>query len=255
MVERKLQSSTVKTYIAAIRSVLNELGEKIKEDQCLLTSLTKACRLKNNEAVHRFPICKGMLKMLLKQVTKMFTGSQTNQQPYLETLFKAIYSTAYYGLLRIGEMAKGSHTILVRNTYIGTNKDKILFILMSSKTHCKGDPPQKVKISRSPLDGKSKQIDKFCPFQLLRDYMAVRPESRSKDKQFFVLSDNTPVCPAFIYKNLKLILKEAGFDDYYSFHSFIAGRTQDLLRLGLSVETIKDIGCWKSNAVFAYLKN
>ena len=50
--------------------------------------------------------------------------------------------------------------------------------------------------------------------------------------------------------------QEVWFDDtLYGTHSLRSGRTCDLYKLGLSVETIKKIGRWKSNAVFRYLKN
>ena len=51
------------------------------------------------------------------------------------------------------------------------------------------------------------------------------------------------------------MLHIAGFkDELYSVHSVRMGRACDLLKLGLSVESIKKIGRWRSNAVFRYLK-
>ena len=44
--DRKL--STIKSYISAIRSTLHDLGEKIINEDAQLTSLVKACRLKND---------------------------------------------------------------------------------------------------------------------------------------------------------------------------------------------------------------
>ena len=42
--------------------------------------------------------------------------------------------------------------------------------------------------------------------------------------------------------------------ELYLFHGFQSGRASDLLKLGVSVETIKKLGRWHSNAVFRYLK-
>ena len=54
---------------------------------------------------------------------------------------------------------------------------------------------------------------------------------------------------------LKRVVRQSGFDNtYYSSHSFRAGRSVDLLKMGLSVETIKKIGHWRSYTVYAYLK-
>ena len=56
-------------------------------------------------------------------------------------------------------------------------------------------------------------------------------------------------------KALKFILQQAGFNqNNYGTHSMWAGRRVDLLKYGVSVETVKEMGSWKSNAVFTYLK-
>ena len=63
-----------------------------------------------------------------------------------------------------------------------------------------------------------------------------------------------PVTPLNMRICLRLMLRELGHDEKtFSTHSFRIGQTIDLLKFGLSVETIKKIGCWKSNAVFGYL--
>ena len=49
LIDSKKQSSTVKSYISAIRATLQEIGVKLNEDQTLITSLTKACRLVNDQ--------------------------------------------------------------------------------------------------------------------------------------------------------------------------------------------------------------
>ena len=39
----------------------------------------------------------------------------------------------------------------------------------------------------------------------------------------------------------------------FRIHGLSAGRACDLLKLDVSVETIKKLGRWKSNAVYSYL--
>ena len=66
--------------------------------------------------------------------------------------------------------------------------------------------------------------------------------------------DYSPVLPTQANTMLKKCIQQIGLNsNLYSFHGFRAGRGGDLLKLGLSVETIKKIGRWRSNAVFAYL--
>ena len=72
LIETKHQSSTVKSYLSALRAVLKENNIPLHEDVYLMSALTKACKY-NNDTVHiRMPIQKTMLKMLLKQLTIMF---------------------------------------------------------------------------------------------------------------------------------------------------------------------------------------
>ena len=204
-----------------------EIGVKLSPDHFLLTSLTKACRLKNDVAVavQRLAIRKGMLKILLDQLNTIFNNDNV-QQPYLLILFRVVYIAAYYGLLRIGEVTKGPHMIQAKNTHIGINKKKILFILMSSKTHCKGNKPQQIKISVKPCGLKMSKCEKFkySPFCVLQDYIKVRSPAKTDCEQFFVYSDNSPLCPQQVHANLRKLLQAAGFNkNNYSFHSFKAG--------------------------------
>ena len=54
---------------------------------------------------------------------------------------------------------------------------------------------------------------------------------------------------------MKFMIKNCGFNNLlYGTHSLHARRTCNLHQLGLSIESIKKLGRWKSNAVFRYLK-
>ena len=94
-------------------------------------------------------------------------------QPYLKSLYQALFAIAYYGLFRIGEVAWGPHTMQARNVFIAVNKCKILIILYTSKTHGIEARPQRIKISALQECGEEKlgknSYRHFCPFeQLLR---------------------------------------------------------------------------------------
>ena len=252
LVEKQLKSTTIQSYLSAIHSVLWESGLELSEDKCLLGAITRACKLKNDQIIHKLPLSKKMFKSVIRQSNKLL-----GTQPYLCRLYGAIFAAAYYGLLRIGEIASSPHAILAKNVQIGVNKPKILFVLISSKTHNPGDKPQQIKITSEPLTDRSKRESEsdYCPFHLLAQYIRVRPLSRSEAEQFFVFSDNSPITPQHIRQHLANVLTALNLDpSYYSFHGWPAGRAQDLLNLGLSVETIKKIGRWRSNAVFTYLK-
>ena len=55
LVNKSRRSTTIRSYISAIRAVLREDGVTLNEDKYLLTSLTKACRLKMTESKQDYP--------------------------------------------------------------------------------------------------------------------------------------------------------------------------------------------------------
>ena len=48
LIQNDKQSSTIRSYISAIRSVLRDMNVRLHENTFLLTSLTKACKLVND---------------------------------------------------------------------------------------------------------------------------------------------------------------------------------------------------------------
>ena len=112
-------------------------------------------------------------------------------QPYLKTLFKAIYSTMYFGLFRIGELSYSKHIVLARDVHIAYNKRKFMFILRTSKTHYKNSKKKMIKItstSKKPDSQKqsiNRELDTPCPYKLLREYLGIRSNYKHENEQFF----------------------------------------------------------------------
>ena len=240
----------MKSYISAIKAVLRESDIKIEEDQYLLSSLTKACRLQNDQIKTCLPIKKGLLGIILWQILVRY-----DNQPYLSILFRTIFSTMYFGLLRMSEVVGDLHAIKACDIHVGENKNKFLLILRTSKTHWKNMKPQLIKITAMSVNHNITKRQLPCPYQLLRDYAVIRGSYSSHLEPFFVMSDKSPVSAQQIATNLKLVIAEASFDlRLYSSHSLRIGRTVNLYNLGLTVETIKKIRRWHSNSVYRYLR-
>ena len=263
LIENKLQTSIIRSYLSAIRGILGNEGVIIEQNSFVLTSLIRASKITNDQLLVRLPIHGSLLKLILKEINK---SCDREGQHYQKCLYLLLFSVAYYGLLRIGEVTASPHALTARNVHIALNKKKVLFVLPTSKTHGHGDKPEIIKISavenakNNVMHSKNAaqlQRNNFCPFAALQEFLQIRPVSAvSQNEQFFVWRDRTPVLPSQAANMLKFIIKKLGLDEsLYSFHGFRSGRAGDLLKLGVSVETIKKIGHWKSNAVFAYLKD
>ena len=145
---------------------------------------------------------------------------------------------------------------------MATNKKKLMFVLHMSKTHWKNHHPQIIKIKATEMiHEKVKKKDEnnstlySCLYQALRDYVAFRASYRSYEEPFFVFSDGSSVSPSQFVKTLTKTLKLNSLNsELYCSHSFRIGRSCDLLKMGIPVETIKKLGRWKSNCIYSYLK-
>ena len=116
--DRGIQSSTLKSYVSAIKSTLIDDGYKWNNDLLLLGLLTKACKRVKDRYYTRLPIHKNLLENLLFELERIFAG-----QPFLEALFKAFFLISYYGMFRVGELATGNHLVKTKDVYIAENKD------------------------------------------------------------------------------------------------------------------------------------
>ena len=144
-----------------------------------LHTLTSTCKKLHDVIYIRFPIHKNLLEMILFDLERMFSD-----QPYLEYMFKAFFILSYYDLFRPGELASGPHSVLASNVHIAKNKQKMMFILYTSKNHGFESRPQKIKITavnnkaailNRAVDLVSQQQNcYFCPFKISCEYLAIR---------------------------------------------------------------------------------
>ena len=251
LVDKGVKSTTLRSYCSAIKHILVIDGYDCCDSKVLLTTIVRACRIRNDVVITHLPIHISLLEALLFELKRIFENSQL----YLFIMYKALLCMGYYGLMRIRELTLGSHTLKACNIHITENKNKILMILYSSKTHSKESKPQKIKISENELQGKRQIKRFFCPFRAIRDYLHIRGVYLSNGEQFFILADRSPVSPSMVRNLLQKLLKRLNINPKcFNTQSLCIGRATDLIKFGVPIEVIKLVGCWKSNAVYRYLK-
>ena len=246
----KTQSGTIKSYTSAIKLVL-KLDGIVLEENFLLAALMHACKLTNDRVKARLPISKNMLRVMLDKLEMIY-----EDQPYLECLFKAVLVTGYYGMMRVGEIADGPPCLKVVDIHNATNKFKLQLVLYSSKTHGRGDAPQIIKISSIADKGVKTVMDKdcYCPFKIISRYVAIRDDFELESEPFFIFRDGNPLKARHVHNILQLTITMIGLDSYmYDTHSLRIGRASDLMKMGTTVDSIKSIGRWRSNAVYRYI--
>ena len=247
LIKNNKKLSTIKSYISGIKAILREVDVYINEDRFLLCSLTSAGKLVNDKVRTRLPIQKGLLLLIL-----------FHKQPYLDIMYCALFSTTYFGLFRVSEVTSGSHPIKACDVHVGKNKNKMMFVLRTSKTHWMNVKPPIVKITGKDFDHKKNSKTKrntLSPFERLQLFVTARPTYLNRDEPFFVFSDRSAVLPKQMRVILRKALKYLGLDQsLYDVHSLRIGRRVHLNSMKISVESIKKLGRWTSDAVFEYLK-
>ena len=234
------------------------------DGKLMLSSLTKACKMVNDTVKTRLPIHGHLLEMMLFEIERYFNG----QQLYLQSLFKALLAMGYYGLLRVGELTASPHVVKAKNVNLGVNKDKLLIVLYSSKTHDESVRPQKIKIQSDKTglmafphrNKKNMKLAQrcFCPFNLINDYIKRRKlikETVTSDEQFFIYQDGSPVQGEQVRNILRELINRLGLNgSLYDVHSLRIGRSSDMAKFGYTIGEIKRAGRWRSNSVFKYIR-
>ena len=172
-------------------------------------------------------------------------------------MYRTIFLLGYYGLFRIGELTSGPHPVRAADVHIGINKDKMLFILHTSKTHGYESRPQKIKVvanKASPIKTKHRF---FCPFCSSREYLALRGNYKTDMDPFFIFRDQQPVTPPHIQKVLKTALKAIRLKpSNYAFQSLRIGHcTEMVTKLKVPISQVKLAGRWRSNVVYKYIRS
>ena len=213
---KKVQSSTLKSYVSAIKRTLIDDNYNWKDDKLILNTLTRACKASNDVVRVRLPIRCSLLEMMLFDIKKKLCA-----QPYLQALYCALFALGYYGMFRISELTQSPHVIKAKDIHMAINKEQLLVILFSSKTHGKGSLPQKVKITSNKAEKSGKYAHRhFCPMQLVHSYMHFRGPYSSDTDQFFVFSNNSPVKSTHARHVLQTTLSSLNIDNrYYGMHS------------------------------------
>ena len=158
--------------------------------------------------------------------------------------------------MRVGELTISEHIIKAANVYLGRNKDKLLIILYSSKTHGISDRPQKIKIEANKSERSGSYLNRhFCPFHLISEYLQLRGDYVDEAEPLFVFRDRNPVTADNARKILKESLGSLGLSaEAYDMHSLCIGRTSDLIKFKYTIDEVKDMGRWKSNVIYKYIR-
>lgn len=164
-------------------------------------------------------------------------------------LFKAVYLLAYFGMLRVSELVFTNSMYAQRpffsnDIYLGHDSKALFVTIRFSKTNQLGNPTT----LRIPASNDSN----FCCVTAVKNFLQFRPTSAT---YFFCHEDSAPLTRSQFSGVLAKAISHAGLPSRnFRTHSFRIGRATTLAAQGMSTETIKQLGRWKSNSVQTYIR-
>ena len=236
--------STISTHISAIAFIHKLNGWSDLNNSFIISKVKEGCRRINNREDSRLPITFSMLTQLIQKLRPLCNSFDF-------TLFRASFLLAFFCFLRISEYAG-------RSRYADTSRvlqvddircpdqncPSLLVRLRVSKTDQRG---RSVTLKVAPLSGSS-----ICPVKAMIDYLAIRPGGVGP---LFIHYDSSPLTSCQVNRKIRSCIDLMGMrSQFYSSHSFRIGAATSAALSGLSDNTIKTLGRWRSSAFELYIR-
>ena len=153
----KSYASKVQLYLTGVRHHLKLQGKNSFKDSFIIKMVVKGVSSRYSVPDIRLPINIGLLYDMWNILPIVI------RNPYMVKLYRSMFTLAYHGLLRPGEVTYTLHAIKVEHVYFVC--ENVHLYLHSSKAK-NGPFPQRVVVA--PQQG-------ICPVTDLHTYLQVRP--------------------------------------------------------------------------------
>ena len=234
-----LAPSTTTTYVSALGFVHRMNNMKDPTNAVVVQKVLSAINKIQGNLDARLPITQFILHRLLNAADYVVSNM------FHRSLIKAMFSIAFYGLFRIGEITiQKSGAISLNFSQIQVLKDTVLIPITLFKNN-KSNKPFDIVIHR--------QDGPYCPYVLLVNYLNLRGDGPGP---LFCFSNYHHVSRCFFTTKLKACLSFCGLDTkLYLSHSFRIGGSSYLASMGMSDLQIKLMGRWSSDSFIRYIRN
>ena len=245
MFGKQYAPSTVSSYVSALSFAHKFLGFHDPTKAFFVTQILKGYHKQGSRLDSRLPITLPILHKLLDSACKLAICR------YQVCQFKAMCYTAFYAFLRVGEMTSASSVVSPSPIQIGQlikltddHGDTVaLKLVFANYKHSYNQRPFSIVIDRHP---------RFCPVQLLLDYLALRSNQLGP---LVANMDNPSLSTIFFEDILRLALTSCGLNPSRSKgHSFRIRATSFAADRGMCDAQIRALGRWKSSAFLKYIR-
>jgi len=160
--------------------------------------------------------------------------------PFIQSRNAALAVLGFRAMLRPGELAK------LRMKDVKLLQNAILVRLGVTKAD--------QTAQRKPVRIEA-TLSVTCPVMLVSAFFRIRLSQYARDKDhFFVSSDGKEMSVPAISNVVSKMAEEAGIQGKFSGHSLRIGGASAALAAGFSIDQVKALGAWKSDAVNQYLQ-
>lgn len=237
----KLSHASVRLYLSAISFHCKALGSEDPTKEFLIQKMLEGIRRSRVGKDIRLPITQPLLTKIVAKLHSVCFST------YEALLFKAAFTLAFHGFMRVGEITASSlclsRAVAVTDVNFDSSGKQLFVNLRFSKTDQTGKGVL--------LTIKSTNND-ICAVQNMKNYLQVRPNTSG---QLFCHFSGLPLTRSQFSVVLKktLALIGEGYDRFNT-HSFRIGAATAAAAAGLSLDIIRRAGRWKSDAVKLYIR-
>ena len=239
--------ATINTYVSAVGYYHKINGCSDPTHDFLVAKLLEGCRRSHPSRDCRQPIS----LLILKEICGSLPIVCSSQ--FEACMFKAVFLSAFFGLLRVGEFAADSKhkiqesVLSVSDVHFGhtdVNDPYVEVSLKHSKNNQAG-PPQVIYLKHSNIPG-------LCPVTALKEFLQIRP---TVSGPLFSHFDGSPLTR---YQFNAVLRKALTFTtvshENIRGHSFRIGAASTAALGGIPEEQIRSMGRWRSQAFLTYIR-
>ena len=239
---KQFSPSTVKSYISGISYFCKLHNLQDPTQSFLLRKILVGLSRKYLRTDDRKPITPDILSSLLRLLPAIC------KSPYESKLFSAMFTTAFFGYFRMGELVQNTvldpgHAIQVEYVTYHEHSDTVQIFLKHSKTDQEG---------KGTIITLSSTQRPPCPVHTMRSFICLRPKIPGA---FFCPESRKPVTRYQVTSVFNMALDKLGLDTrVYKTHSFRIGVAYSTWAMGTSKLDIAQRGRWKSHCMFNYIR-
>jgi len=229
--------STIATYIAGINYYHKLHGWEDFQNSFIITKALDVCKRRPHRKDLRAPITIDVLVALCLVLL------QTCYNRFETLLFHALFTLAYFGSFRVGELVASGSSVNLFVKDLELTVDYICITLRYYKTNQRGKPVT-VKLPREPRA-------EICPVRAIKAYL----DLGVSDGPLFRHMDGSLVTRQQFSGVLAKCLRKTKYSTgHFRSHSFRIGRATDLAKQGLPDEKIMLLGRWHSDCFKRYVR-